>query len=220
MSRAALCVALLAAAGPTQVSAAGPWQASEWRFAATLDGSPIGTHRFRLQPIAGSDDAWQLESEASYDVKLLGIVVYRYRHHALERWESGCLAALSSDTDDNGVARKVVAQRIDDRLQVTVSGAEKRVERVSGCVMSFAYWNPDIRHQSRLLNPQSGRLEQVSVTGPRQATLVQGGRDATATAWRIQAESGPIDVWTDATDRWFALDAQVSGKRQLSYRLP
>jgi hypothetical protein len=72
-----------------------------WDFAVTLDDKPIGRHRFELagEPASGE---WALKSQADYDVKLLGLTVYTYRHSATERWRAGCLSQLDARTDDNG----------------------------------------------------------------------------------------------------------------------
>jgi len=67
---------------------------AEWRFAALLEGSPIGTHRFVLRA-AGNDDAVrEVESTARFEVKLLGFVAYRYEHRARERWRGDCMESI------------------------------------------------------------------------------------------------------------------------------
>ena len=68
-------------------------------FAVLLDGEPIGTHRFELYE---QGEARRVLSKARYDVKLLGIPVYRYRHEALEQWRGDCLVKLEARTDDDG----------------------------------------------------------------------------------------------------------------------
>ncbi len=97
----ALAGALIAGTASAN-TAAGPEAAAprpgRWDFAVTLDDKPIGRHRFELagDPATGE---WTLKSQAEYDVKILGLTVYTYRHSATERWRAGCLAqALSSST--------------------------------------------------------------------------------------------------------------------------
>lgn len=108
-------------------------------FTVLLDGREIGTHRFAF-------DDGVLLSEARFDVRLLGLPVYRYRHRATERWRGECLESLVARTDDNGERSEV-----DWRAR-------------GGCTKSFAYWNPSILGENTLLNAQTGELEPVQVT--------------------------------------------------------
>lgn len=111
-------------------------------FSVSLDGAPIGEHRFTL---VERDGLRELTSEARFEVRFLGIPAYRYVHHATERWRGDCLETLRSKTDDDG---KPLA-----------------VDWVSpgGCTMSFAYWNPRILKERALLNAQTGEIEPVAV---------------------------------------------------------
>ena len=77
---------------------------------AALDGKPIGEHRYTLE--RGADGAPQrVLSDARFDVRLLGIPVYRYRHQAQERWQGGCLQAIQADTDEHWQQYDAVATR-------------------------------------------------------------------------------------------------------------
>ena len=175
-----------------------------WLFEAALDGKPIGEHRYTLE--RGADGAPQrVLSDARFDVRLLGIPVYRYRHQAQERWQGGCLQAIQADTDDNGDALKAMA----------AVGAGLP----SGCVMSFAYWNPAIFSATQLLNAQSGRMEAVQIQALSDAPLVVQGQTVTARRWRIVALKQRIDVWHDPQGRWVGLDATLESDRRLRYRL-
>jgi Family of unknown function (DUF6134) len=66
-----------------------------WDFQVTLDGQPIGEHRFDLS-ISG--DQRKLVSQAHFVVKFLGITAYRYRHKAVEQWQGDCLSGLPRPT--------------------------------------------------------------------------------------------------------------------------
>lgn len=190
---------LLALAALLGVAAA---HAETWDFQAALDGKPIGTHRF---VVTGTEAARQVESNANFDVKVLGIPFYRYRHQANERWQGDCLRELHSSTDDDGKPVKV-DQKIDDK-----------------CVMGFAYWNPKLHEQTQLLNPQTGLIESARFEPMPDATLKVRGRDVAAKRWKLTASTPnakqDIVLWLDASNsQWVGLDAQVKG-RLLTYRL-
>ena len=195
---ALFAVSLAAAAtGATAASRA-------WNFRVLLDERPIGEHRFSLEDTAPGERV--LRSDAEFAVKILGIVAYRYRHQAVEQWQGDCLRSLAATTDDDGTPSRVRADR-----EGTLAG---------GCVMSFAYWNPALLTQTRLLNAQTGRIETVQVQPAGASTLAVGGTPVAATRYRIVGAARPIDVWYAANGDWIGLDAFVADGRKLSYRLP
>ena len=188
--------------------------AASYDFQASLDGKPMGTHRFVVD---GDAAARTVESEASFDVRFLGIKAYSYRHHASERWQGDCLRSLEASTDDDGRKTAVRAERAADATHVTVGD---QVRDDPGCIMTFAYWNPALRGQSRLLNPQTGKLEAVHIEQLADGTIPVGGKPVAATHWRIEGAESPVDVWYAADGAWIGLDSVVGGKHRLSYRLP
>jgi len=174
--------------------------ATEWNFRALLDNKPIGSHRF----VDNADgDARTLLSEARFAVKFFGITAHRYQHTANEQWRGDCLNEITASTDDNGKVSKV-----------HLEAAELR-----GCAMSFAYWNPLIQTQTRLLNAQTGEFENVQVSRLGPGTLNVRGMPTAATRWRITGPAQPIDVWYSLQGDWVGLDSTVAGGRKLSYRL-
>jgi hypothetical protein len=189
----------------------------EWNFRALLDGKPIGQHRFTVTANTGAQgDERKVLSEASFAVKFLGITAYRYRHTATEQWRDGCLTALSSTTDDDGKASSVRTEADGQSLSVKSAAT---VQSLKGCVMSFAYWNPAIQTQTRLLNAQTGKAEAVQVSRIGSGSLDVRGQAVAATQFRITGPAQPIDVWYSAQGEWIGLDSLVAGGRKLSYRL-
>jgi hypothetical protein len=209
--RFALTLLALLASGAA--SANGP-ASGEWNFRVLLDDSPIGEHRFTL---AANGEERRLTSEAEFAVKLLGITVYRYRHTATEQWRGDCLRQLVSKTDDDGTPEKVNAEAAGDNALAVVT--PKGTQSLDGCVMSFAYWNPAIRQQERLLNAQNGKFEAVQVSRAGSGTVQVRGQPVAATRWRIATPAQPIDVWYSQQGEWVGLDSTVGGNRKLSYRL-
>lgn len=175
----------------------------EWNFRALLDGTPIGQHRFS---VTGEGEERKVVSEANFAVKFLGITAYRYQHKATEQWRDNCLTALNSTTVDDGKPESVRVAQNDAALR--------------GCVMSFAYWNPAIQDQTRLLNAQNGKLEAVQVKRMGNGPIEVRGKPVEATEFRITGAANPITVWYSQRGEWVGLDSTVAGGRKLSYRLP
>ena len=194
---------------------------AEWRFAALLEGSPIGTHRFVLRA-AGNDDAVrEVESTARFEVKLLGFVAYRYEHRARERWRGDCMESIVAHTNDNGIVTDLLGRRTASGLAVDVrraGGDPSRASEVTGCPMTFAYWNPNFASQRRLLDPATGRLENVTITSLPPATLEARGQNLQAHGLRIAGLTRPIDVRYVGSE-WIGLDTTVEGGRRFSYRV-
>ena len=206
---------LLAAAVP--VARAQQETGTEWRFTVLLDGKPIGRHLFRLEDVAAGERV--LRSDAEFSVEMFGITVYRYRHAASERWRDSCLVALQARTDDDGRVLQVQGEQRGDGFVVVDAGGSAAGATLPGCAMSFAYWHPALRSQTRLVNPQTGRVDAVTVTAVASAPIDVRGRRVDADGFRIAGAGGPIDVWTSAQGAWIGLDAVVGGGRRLSYRL-
>ncbi len=215
-ARAAATLALALAGVGNASATATP---TEWSFTVRLDGKPIGTHRFVLA--SASDGPRALSSEAQFDVRLLGVSLYRYRHRVSERWADGCLTSIDAHTDDNGRRTEVRGQAQDGSfdLQVRDTGRPAPAPAAPpGCLMSFAYWNPALAEQTRLLDPGSGRVESVVITVPRAVPADLNAQAQPVRGLHIGGLAKPIDVWY-VGDRWVGLDTIVSGGRQLSYRL-
>ena len=207
--RSALFLVLLAVAiGPATAGAA----TAEWQFAVKLDDKPIGYHRFSLTD-RGREQV--LETEASFDVKLLFITAFRYRHENVETWRDGCLTSLSARTDNNGQLLQVEGERRDDRFAVTRGDGR---EVLGGCVQSFAYWNPSILASGRLLNTQTGEYEKVAVTGATDERFVFGGTGIDARRYTLTTSGGDITLWYAREDgRWLGLEAPAKGGRRIRY---
>ncbi len=214
---AALCG--LGALGAVGADAASP-PTGEWNFVASLNDKPIGEHRFS---VTGTGEERRLVGEATFDVKFIGISAYRYQHKVVEKWRGDCLIDLVSKTDDDGKLMRVRTQvgndggsNVDGLMVFTDNAAGVPVP---GCVMSFAYWNPAIQTQTRLLNAQTGKPEKVQIARAGNGEIDVRGQATPATRWRITGATNPIDVWYASTGEWIGLDSTVDGGRKLSYRL-
>jgi hypothetical protein len=220
-SNAALRAVLLACGLVSGAAAAGATEAPrsvaagaerEWNFEVLLDGKPIGRHRFTVN-VEG--DRRTVVSQADFAVRILGIPAYRYRHRATEQWRGDCLNSLESRTDDGGETTEVRSARQGERYEVSAPAPAS----AEGCVMSYAYWNPAIRDQKRLLNAQTGRIDPVTVSRMGSGSVPVQGRPVAATQYRIAGPNPPVDLWLGPQGDWVGLDAEVRGGRRLSYRL-
>jgi hypothetical protein len=191
---AMLSILLLLTAGAATASE------SRFDFEVLLDGRPVGTHRFEITRMTEGEQ--QVRSMAAFDVKILGLVAYRYRHQATESWRQGCLARMESTTDDNG--RK-------SRVAKTTQG---------GCTSSYAYWDPErLLQQREMLNPQTGEVDTVRIERLADEALMVRGATLAAERYRLHSDKLVIDLWYSKQGEWLQLESTAGAGRKLRYRL-
>jgi len=208
MSR--LCLLLLAAALAPGLALASAER--EWRFRVLLDGSEVGTHTFR---VAERDGGRRVESDARFTVKLFFINAYTYAHEARERWRGDCLAELDARTDDNGKRIAVRGASNGAKFEVEVP----RGAQLPACVMSFAYWNPAMLEQPRLLNVQTGELTEVRIEPLGEETVRVRGTATNARRYAVHAPKFRIDLWYAAGENWVQLESRTESGRMLRYEI-
>ncbi|MFC4307849.1 DUF6134 family protein [Steroidobacter flavus] len=201
-------VAALLAAGAMPASAN-----QTWDFRVFLDQKEIGTHRFDL---VERDGGRELTSEARMAVKLLFVTAYTYDHHDVEHWNGDCVTKLSSTTDDNGEKHRVDVQRRDGETVVqTLEGTQ----RLSECVLTFAYWNPAMLQQTELLNSQDGEWVKVKITDAGVDAIDVRGVKTPARRYELRSEKLSIDLWYSEKQEWLALESRTKRGQKLIYKL-
>ena len=177
------------------------------------DNRKIGYHRFNV-----SEDGSRrvLETEAAFDVKLLFITAFRYRHSNVEVWDDGCLESIDARTDSNGKTFEVKGTRKADRLSIMRNNGDDELEE---CVRTFAYWDSAVLESERLLNSQTGEYESVSVREDGDDVVKIDGTPIAARRYVLSAKAGDIRLWyASDTDTWLALEAPAKGGRTILYQ--
>jgi hypothetical protein len=186
----------------------------QWNFRVYLDDSEIGYHNFSLFE---EDGRKRLVTEAEFKVKFLFFTAFSYEHVNEETWKGDCLQEIFSQTNANGRMFEVRGVRDEGALEIN-SGEGRR--EVSGCVKTFAYWNPDILDEAELLNSQTGELLPVEIEPVATETLVVGGENVPARRYRLESRNMELDIWYSRDrQKWLALESTVKGGRKLRYEL-
>ncbi len=183
----------------------------EWRFRVLVDDAEVGTHTFR---IALQGDERQVEIDARFKVKIWFIDAYNYSHQARERWRDDCLQEIDARTDDNGTKKSVRGVRNGSQFDIDGPNAK---ETMPACVMSFAYWNPTLLKQTRLLNAQTGELTPVRIEPLGEEVLQVRGAPLSAQRYAIHAPEYRIDLWYAAGTQWVRLETRTTSGRMLRY---
>ncbi|CAN5816152.1 hypothetical protein BH11PSE1_BH11PSE1_14690 [soil metagenome] len=167
-------------------------------FHVLRNGTRIGEH---VMSFAGDPASPTVTTDVRMTVKLGPVPVFRYRHHAVERWTGGRFASLETTTDSNGKAERVSARRTDSG--VTIETAKGRITGPPG-VCPFTHWNPEV-FAGPLFNPQEGKLLKVTA------------RKVAAGQWSVRGEA-EIDDWYDDAGVWTALTGKLKDGSMLEYR--
>ena len=180
-------------------------------FRVFLEDQEIGYHRVALR---NTQQATDVSVEASFDVKILFIKAFSYRHQARERWIGDCLESVETETKYGGDPLYVRSETTDNGLKII---NQESVIMLPGCVRSYAYWDLERLRTSRLLNTQSGEYQPVTITELGIKPLRVGEFSLDALSYELTTEEGTITLWYGDEQQWLGLQTQVKGNRILSY---
>ncbi len=189
-------------------------QAKEWAFNVYLDKSKIGTHTFTF-------DDNKLVSKAKFNVKVLFIEAYKYDHISKEQWQNDCLTNIDVNTTEDKITTNVKGKK-------TASGFEisdgKTNQTLPECVMTFAYWNPEILEQSKLLNPQNAEYLDTTFTKIGAANINVKGKPTETTHYKLTgALNGGkklnIELWYNQNNEWVALKSITPEGYNIFYKI-
>jgi len=184
-----------------------------WNFDVFYDGENIGEHSFL---VSKEKSKTEISIDASFDIKILFFTAYKYRHTNREVWKGQCLESINAETNDNGTEFLVQGERKNTLLEVKNNEA---LLKLDSCVKTFAYWDQNIVNSNKLLNSQTGKVEDVVVTslGVNSIDSVLGKQSASK--YRLQAKTFAIDLWYSADSEWLALESTTEDGNVLTYKL-
>ena len=186
---------------------------ANWDFDVYLNEKKVGTHRFSVSKTGSMK---QVQSEASFDYKVLFFSAYRYEHSAAERWSNNCLVEFDAKTNANGKRVQVSGEQSGAGFYIESGDSSFELPK---CVMTFAYWNREFLDQSRLLNSQTGEYVDVRVEEIGDETLSVRGQPVTATRFKLTADKVDMTLWYSADNEWLALESIAKGGHIIRYEL-
>lgn len=181
-------------------------------FAAYRNGARIGEQQMSFEP---TDQELAVRTEAEFAIKIGPVVLFRYRHAALERWRTGRFESLETHTDSGGKRESVVATRTASGVVIVTPSHGSATAPASA--LPFTHWNLAIA-RAPLFNPQTGALlrQTVRELGPSLVTLADGRR---LEAQRVSfSGDASIDDWYDTNGVWAALRGRLIDGSTLEYR--
>ena len=166
-------------------------------FAVSRNGAHVGEHHMSF---AGDPASPTVTTDVDMVVKLGPVPVYRYRHHAVERWAAGRFSGLETTTNGNGKLQKVSARRVDGGVVIETGRG-----RAAGPADAspFTHWNSAVFGKP-LFNPQDGKL--LKATASKQGST-----------WSVRGDA-EIDDTYDADGVWSALSGKLEDGSRMTYR--
>ena len=176
--------------------------AEVWKFDAVLNDKVIGQHTF----IYGDE---KTVSDANFKFEYL-FMDFIYQHQSSETWQGNCLKTISSRTDDDGDMYDVSGYMEAYQFMVTTNN---KTSELPLCVMTFAYGNPKILEQKKLMNSQNGEYLDVEIKFLREEKHMVKGKEVFTSLWQIEAKGDDGDLlvhlWYDKNMNWVSLKSQT-----------
>ena len=176
--------------------------AEVWEFDAVLNDKVIGQHTFIYE-----DE--KTVSDANFKFEYL-FMDFIYQHKSSETWQGNCLKTISSKTDDDGDLYEVNGHIEANQFLVTTNIETKELPV---CVMTFAYGDPKILEQKKLMNSQNGEYLDVDIQFLREENHMVKGKEILTSLWQIEAKGDDGDLlvhlWYDENMNWVSLKSQT-----------
>lgn len=140
-------------------------------FTVLRDGKPIGTHRLMFDSKGG--DVTTVDIETKIAVKVLFVTAYRFEHSGHEVWTGDRIAALSSNTNDDG-EKHDVSLKIEGGVLKGMADGKAASDDPSAPLGSL--WSPAPAGTTVMTNTVTGKPMKVSVdaVGQEKVALPNG----------------------------------------------
>ena len=179
-------------------------------FAVLRDGAPMGNHSLAFRQ---DGNELHVEIDILLEVKLAFITLFRYRHSNHEVWVDGRLAAIETETDDDGDKYWLRGRASDEGFQVEGSNGSFMAPAQ---IIPTSYWNPATLEQKQLLDTQSGRLVTVAIEPLGEETVAMAGLPVPARRFAMTGDL-TLDLWYTARGDWAKIAFNARGT-EIDYR--
>ena len=186
---------------------------NSWNFKVFYGDQEIGEHHFSLQK---EGDRKKVMIEANFNIDILFINVYSYKHKNTEIWQDSCLSSIESSTDDNGEEFITSGKIENDVFKINSIQGPNEVE---GCVNTFAYWDKNFLENEELLNSQTGEIVDVEISFVADEKILVRNEMVDAKRYELKSDEFNIDLWYSDKDEWLALNSTTKDGTMLRYQI-
>ena len=186
---------------------------NSWNFKVFYGDKEIGEHHFFLQK---EGDKRRVMIEADFNIDILFINVYSYKHKNTEIWEGSCLSTIESITDDNGEAFITNGKYENGVFKIN---SKQGTNEVVGCVSTFAYWDKNFLDNEVLLNSQTGEIVDVDISFVADEKILVRDKVVSAKRYKLKSDKLNIDLWYSDKNQWLALNSITKDGTNLRYQM-
>ncbi|MDH5368608.1 MAG: DUF6134 family protein [Gammaproteobacteria bacterium] len=186
---------------------------NSWQFEVYYGDQQIGEHHFNAEKVG---DMHKIMIEADFNIDILFINVYSYKHKNIEIWKDACLSSIESTTDDNGEKFKVVGMVNDDVFKVDTKHG---IDEIEGCVNTFAYWDMRFLDSDYLLNSQTGEIVDVEISFISTEKILVRNKMLSTKRYKVKSDDFNIDLWYSESGDWVALNSTTQDGTTLRYQI-
>ena len=136
-------------------------------FDVIRNGRDIGDYVVTFHG-AGNDLTVDIATDVSVKLPVIGVSAYRFRQSSKETWHGGQLAALTSQTDDNGSPHKISVR--------------------ATSLIPASLWDADILGATQVLNTIDGSTDRISVRNLGTETVNTGAGPVRATHYALTGD--------------------------------
>jgi len=180
----------------------------------------IGKHVFTFNK---SGDELAVESEINFEIKKLGVVLYRYNVKGTEYYKDGKLVKFNSKTNQNG-KEKYVNLKLENN-ELVIDGSSFKGKVPTGYLLG-TWWNHSIVKAEAQISAVSGRIIKQNVTFLGKEKVKFGNKTFNALHFNFSSSDKKLnkdkklntDVWYDEkTLNW--VKATFKKKGDWEYKL-
>jgi len=175
----------------------------------------IGKHIFSFSKTA---DLLEVESEINFEIKKLGVVLYKYHVKGTEYYKNGKLIKFNSKTNQNGKEKYVNLKSENDELVIDGSSFKGKVP---SDYLLGTWWNHSIVEAEAQISAVSGRIIKQKVTFLGKEKVSFGNKTLNALHFNFSSTDDKLDkskrlntdVWYDEeTLNWVKASFEKKGK--------
>jgi Family of unknown function (DUF6134) len=151
----------------------------------------IGTYTNTLEP---SRDGITVKTKAHFEVKMLGVRMYREDADRTERWQGDRLISFRSVTDKGDGPQEVKGEARGNSFVIT---SPHGTVTAPWSVHPANPWSSAFLHSNTMLRPDTGKIEQVRVGGGQETAVKIDGASIPAVQYDVDGAT-KYRVWLDA----------------------
>jgi Family of unknown function (DUF6134) len=182
--------AMLMVASPFAAAAAATPMQLTYQVTHSVFGN-IGTYINTIEPSAGGTT---VQTQAHFQVKMLGVNMYREDAQRTERWQGNRLISFNGVTSKGNESTVVKGEA---RGNSFVINSSQGTFTAPATVHPANPWSPNFLASNTMMRPDSGKIERVSVSGGQPTVIDLDGRPVRAQKYEVDG-TARYGVWLDS----------------------